>query len=132
MAERSAPEGWRTGSFAHERRGELPEHNGDFGRDAGKARAAFEAARSGNVPTPTQSPATEGTDAPQPEPPRRVDLLDLPEPHPSFAVPRHKSKRVPAAEQDREAPSHSDKETFLQMRAEQELTAKQNRARNTR
>lgn len=70
-------------SYSFQHRGDLPSYDADFTRDAGKSRDDFE--ESHNVqPKPEE---------PQPDPVERdawhvkVNLHDLPQPHPDFAPP---------------------------------------------
>lgn len=94
----------KTSSFAHSRRAELP---GSQVADTDDGRAAFERARTGH----TSKRAI-------PEPPRSAALpapgLNLPEAHPSFALPARKELSVDPSS----ASAHADdlKQAFLRAR----------------
>lgn len=70
-------------SYSFQNRGELPSHDAGFTRDAGKAKQTFE----------TEHNAQPKPKDPQPDPSERdawhvkVNLHELPQPHPDFAPP---------------------------------------------
>jgi hypothetical protein len=121
-------------SFAFERRRELPDHVGDFYRDAGKARSAFERSRSPHTEAPTVSDKAEGTaDAPPADGPR-MSGFQLPAPHPSFAVPRRRSEIDGwlQARAEKEAAETLPKDAFVTMRLAQTFRAKSVRQTRSR
>jgi hypothetical protein len=77
-------------SFAFERRGELPNHLGDFYRDADKARAAFETARTAQIVAPEPSQRADRSAGEDRAMRPRTARFQLPDPHPSFAQPNRK------------------------------------------